>query len=78
LLLSLPIQQRDGGPLMREPVGTFGDKVLAFIKQNEDAQMTLRAFYIRNAEAFKEYWARDKAGALAVKREFERVQEVAE
>ena len=74
---SITVDWCDGGPLMREPVGTFGDKVLAFIKQNEDAQMTLRAFYIRNAEAFKEYWAHDKAGALAVKREFERVQEVA-
>lgn len=63
----------DGNALHREPVGTFGDKVLAFIKENHDSPMTIRAFHNRNIEALKEYWAKDKSGALALKQAFEAV-----
>lgn len=64
----------DGLALCREPVGTFGDKVLQFISMNVDAPMTVRAFHNRNVEALKEYWAKDKIGALVLKQAFEAIQ----
>lgn len=63
----------DGEPLAREPVGVFGDKVLAFIQDNRDAPMTVRMFHNRNTAALKEYWAKDKAGALELKKAFEEI-----
>lgn len=67
----------DGEPLRREPVGSFGDKVLAFIKANNDAPMTIAAFRSRNADSLKEYWAKDKDGALALKVAFDAAEKVA-
>lgn len=66
----------DGNALVREPVGTFGDKVLAFINENSDAPMTICAFQNRNAAALKEYWAMDKSGALELKKAFEAVSQL--
>jgi len=65
----------DGEPLAREPVGVFGDKVLAFIAQHKSEDPDrVRMFHNRNAAALKEYWAKDKAGALELKKAFEAVQ----
>jgi phage recombination protein Bet len=62
----------NGEPLAREPVGTFGDRVLEFIHVHKLSDPSrVRLFQDRNAEALKEYWARDKSGALALKQEFE-------
>ena len=61
----------DGNALAREPVGTFGDKVLAFIKDYIDSPSTIKAFQTRNETALREYWAHDKSGALALKKAFE-------
>lgn len=74
---ALTVDWCDGSPLVREPAGTFGDKVLAFIKANDP--MTICAFENRNAATLKEYWALDKSGALALKRAFDaNKQEAAE
>lgn len=70
---SITIDWCDGEPLAREPVGVFGDKVLAFIQDNRDAPMTVRMFHNRNTAALKEYWAKDKAGALELKKAFEEI-----
>lgn len=59
----------DGEKIMREPVGTFGDKAIAYVRAN--AAMA-GEFAERNEENLREYWARDKAGALALKREIEK------
>jgi phage recombination protein Bet len=73
---ALTIDWCDGGELRREPVGTFGDKVLAFISENRESPMTVRAFHNRNVESLKEYWAKDKAGALELKKAFEGVEQM--
>lgn len=67
---AITIDWCDGEPLRREPVGTFGDKVLAFIRDHEDRTTLFRE---RNAESLKEYWAKDKNGALELKRAFEAI-----
>jgi phage recombination protein Bet len=68
---ALTVDWCDGLALAREPVGTFGDKVLAFIRDNRDAPMTVRMFHNRNTAALQEYWAKDKSGALELKKAFE-------
>ena len=70
---ALTVDWCDGLALAREPVGTFGDKVLAFIQENRDAPMTVRMFHNRNTAALQEYWAKDKSGALELKKAFEAI-----
>jgi phage recombination protein Bet len=65
----------DGEPLAREPVGVFGDKVLAFISENKkigDSDRVLM-FQNRNSASLKEYWAKDRSGALELKKAFEEI-----
>lgn len=64
----------NGDALAREPVGTFGDRVLAFIKDHKaDDPDRVRMFHNRNAAALQEYWAKDKSGALELKKAFEAI-----
>lgn len=63
----------DGEPLQRVPVGQFGDRVLEFIR---DTPSKAAFFQQRNADALKEYWAKDKSGALDLKAAFEAVPSV--
>ena len=58
----------DGEKIMREPVGTFGDKAIAYVRKNP---AMAAEFAERNEDNLREYWAREKAGALALKREIE-------
>lgn len=70
----LTVDWCDGEPLAREPVGVFGDKVLAFISQHKSEDPDrVRAFHNRNAAALKEYWAKDRTGALELKKAFEAI-----
>lgn len=69
----LTIDWCDGGPLAAVPVGQLGDKALAFIESNKEEPLTVRAWANRNAVSLKEYWARDKAGALAIKKAIEAI-----
>lgn len=70
---ALTVDWCDGQSLVREPVGTFGDRVLAFIQENRDAPMTVRMFHNRNTAALQEYWAKDKSGAFELKKAFEAI-----
>ena len=56
----------DNRPLDRVPVGQFGDRVMAYLRENEDIR---DVWADRNHLALREYWAHDKAGALDLKRE---------
>ena len=65
----------DGDALQPVPVGTFGDKAIEFIKTQAESDPSRVTFWAeRNRHALKEYWGRDKAGALAVKRVLESVK----
>lgn len=61
----------DGEKIIREPVGTFGDKAISYVRANP---AMAAEFAERNEENLREYWARDKAGALALKQEIERAK----
>lgn len=72
---ALTVDWCDGEALVREPVGTFGDKVMAFIaKHKADDPTRIRMFHNRNTAALQEYWAKDKSGALELKKAFEAVE----
>lgn len=71
---ALTVDWCDGEALSREPVGSFGDKVLAFIAEHKtDDPMRVRMFHNRNTAALQEYWAKDKSGALELKKAFEAI-----
>lgn len=67
---AITIDWCDGEPLRREPIGQLGDRLIEFARDNSEK---IGFFSSRNKDALNEYWARDKAGALAVKTEFERL-----
>lgn len=69
----------DGEPLQNVPLGQLGDRALAFIREHggeDPSRVTMWAE--RNRAALKEYWGRDKAGALAVKQALEGVKQASE
>lgn len=66
---ALTIDWCDGSPLERIPVGQIGDRLIKYANANDP--MTVSAFAERNKDTMNEYWARDKSGALAVKKSFE-------
>ena len=68
----LTVDWIDGSALQRVPVGTFADQVLAWLRTQDG--LTAATFEARNAETLKEYWARDKSGALELKRQFEKAK----
>jgi len=68
----------DGEPLQLVPTGQFFDKVMAFIKAHmkpgEEQPGHIATWEKRNsATALRQFWAEDKAAALALKKELERV-----
>lgn len=77
----LTIDWCDGAGNVREPIGTFGDKAIKYIRENP---AMAAEFTERNEGNLREYWAYDKSGALAVKVEIDKakttaaVQEAAE
>jgi phage recombination protein Bet len=77
----LTIDWCDGAGNVREPIGTFGDKAIKYIRENP---AMAAEFAERNEGNLREYWAYDKSGALAVKVEIDKakttaaVQEAAE
>lgn len=66
---ALTVDWCSGEPLERVPVGQFADRILAYLRDNEP--MTISVFQERNKETLKEYWAKDKSGALELKKAFE-------
>jgi phage recombination protein Bet len=70
---ALTIDWCDGSALALVPIGQLGDRVIAFVEANKAEPLTVRAWANRNANSLREYWARDKAGAMAVKKAIEAV-----
>lgn len=68
----LTIDWCDGKPLTREPAGKFGDRAIEYIKNASAAEAMVWAD--RNRHALQEYWALDKNGCLAVRKEIEAKQ----
>ncbi len=70
------IDWMDGKPLQGVPVGKLGDLALSFIQQHmkDEQPSAILAWRDKNRHGLQEYWARDKDGALALKKEFERVE----
>lgn len=67
----LTIDWCDGAKNVREPIGSFGDKAIKYIRENP---AMADEFAERNEANLREYWAYDKSGALAVKREIEQAR----
>lgn len=65
------IDWMDGKPLVHVPVGQLGDAAIAWVRANAAEPMTVKLWAERNQHALREYWGRDKAGALALKAEVE-------
>lgn len=66
---ALTVDWCNSEPLERIPVGQFADRILAYLRDNDP--MTISVFQERNKETLKEYWAKDKSGALELKKAFE-------
>ena len=65
------IQWDEGGPIVQVPVGKLGDEAIKWATENSDSPMTVRLWSERNRHALNEYWGRDKAGALELKKAIE-------
>lgn len=61
----------DAAPLERVPVGKFADRVLEFIKKNDEEPSAIAVWEGRNRFALQELWAMDKSAALEVKKALE-------
>ena len=70
---SILIDWMDNAGIVRVPIGQLGDKAIAWARENASEPMTVHLWRERNTHALKEFWARDKAGALALKRELEAI-----
>ncbi len=71
---SLMVQWYPGKPIEDVPVGAFGDRAIGFIRTSKPEEV--KAWADTNRLTLREYWARDAAGALAVKKAIEDSQEV--
>jgi phage recombination protein Bet len=68
---ALTVDWCDGSELQRVPSGQFGDQALKFIADNREEPISVLTWADRNRITLQEYWALDKSGALAVKKELE-------
>jgi phage recombination protein Bet len=75
---SVLIQWDANGPIVQVPVGTLGDEAIAWARSHADEPMTVKLWTERNRYALQEYWGRDKAGALELKKELEHIQQAGE
>jgi phage recombination protein Bet len=75
---SILIDWLDNAGIVQCPVGQLGDKAIAWIKANAEEPMTVTMWRDRNRHALQEYWGRDKAGALELKKVLESVLNAAE
>lgn len=70
---SLIVDWLDGNELQRIPAGKFADSCMAFLKENADAPMTVRAWQDRNKHALRDFWALNASDALEIKKEVEKL-----
>lgn len=68
---SILIDWLDNSGIAPVPVGQFGDRAIAWVRENASEPMTVSVWRDRNRHALNEYWGRDKAGALALKQTIE-------
>ncbi len=68
---SITIQWEAGSPLQPEPIGKVGDKIISHIKHCSVVAQ-VNAFEEINRHQLKEYWIKDKNGALEVKKIIEK------
>jgi len=72
------VQWDTAAPLEHVPIGRFGDRVLEFIgchmEPNAEQPGAVLEWANRNRHTLREYWAHDKDGALAIKRQLEAVE----
>ncbi len=71
---SITIQWEAGSALQPVPVGQVGDKIISHINSFQNPAQ-LNAFEEINRHQLKEYWAKDKNGALEVKKVLEKKRE---
>lgn len=63
----------DNAGIVQCPIGQLGDMAIAWVQANAEEPMTVTMWRDRNRHALQEYWARDKAGALELKKVLESV-----
>lgn len=69
---ALTVLWSPGSALEHVPIGEFGDKAIQFIQAHHDEPMTVQMWAESNRAVLREYFVRDKAGALEVKKAIER------
>lgn len=70
----LTIDWMDGNELQRVPAGKFFDAAMSFLRTCAGQPGTVRAWKERNRHALQEFWAVEKAAALALKKEMEKAE----
>lgn len=71
---ALTVDWMDGNELQRVPVGQFYDRAMAYLKTCSGKPEDAKAFADRNRYILQEFWALDKAAALSLKKEIERIE----
>lgn len=60
-------------PLDHVPVGQFADRAMAFLRENSEEPSQILMWQTRNRHVLREFWAHQKADALALNKEIERL-----
>lgn len=72
---SISVDWMDGSPIEPVPLGSFADRVMAFMDANREEASTIGMFESRNRHALREFWAASPGDALDLKKIMEhRVQ----
>ena len=75
---SILVDWMDNTGIVQVPVGQLGDRAIAWCRESAAEPMTVKFWAERNRHALNEYWGRDKAGALALKKVLEEIISKAE
>jgi phage recombination protein Bet len=77
----LLVDWMDGEPLQQVAIGQLGDRAMEHIAKmmqpGDEQPGAVLAWWKKNEPTMREYWARDKSGALALKSQIERVEKFA-
>lgn len=65
------IQWDANGPIVHVEIGKFGDEAIKWVQSHAEEPLTVKLWEDRNRHAIREYWARDKSGALELKKVIE-------
>lgn len=60
-------------PLERVPVGQFADRAMAFLREHAEEPSQVLMWQSRNRHVLREFWAHQKADALELNKEIERL-----